>query len=186
VSHPAVDLLTAGATLAPRAAAALAAVGDADGAIGLVDAWEALPEEERGDPGPFSPALARARIDLAEGRTEEADDRLTLAVEGNLQAIYYLPDLARARHLGGRTNGAISALEDFLEVRHPRRMHRVPGQLGPVLLHLGELHEEVGDPDSAADAYSRLVELWRDADPELQPRVEHAADRLRSLRGGGL
>lgn len=46
---------------------------------------------------------------------------------------------------------------------------------------LGELYEELGEPERAAAAYGRFVAGWEDADPELQGRVEAARRRMAAL-----
>ena len=46
---------------------------------------------------------------------------------------------------------------------------------------LKELAEERGDWEKAAEYYARFVELWVDADPELQPRVQAAQQRLEEI-----
>jgi hypothetical protein len=53
----------------------------------------------------------------------------------------------------------------------------------PPLVHerLGRIHEQMGAPDEAQAAYRRLITAWANADPELQPRVEAARQRLRAL-----
>jgi tetratricopeptide (TPR) repeat protein len=43
-----------------------------------------------------------------------------------------------------------------------------------VLRRLGELHESLGHREEAIEYYSKFVDLWKDADPELQPQVEEA------------
>ncbi len=48
---------------------------------------------------------------------------------------------------------------------------------------LGELYEERGEKDKAADYYGRFIKLWKDADPELQPQVKEAKERLARLVG---
>ncbi len=50
-------------------------------------------------------------------------------------------------------------------------------------LHRAELHERRGELKQAADYYAAFLELWEDADPHLQPRVESARFALRRLRG---
>jgi len=60
------------------------------------------------------------------------------------------------------------------------------GDVPPLLaariqLELGELHEQVGEPERARAAYTDFLELWRDADPELQPTVRRARTRLAAL-----
>jgi hypothetical protein len=44
-----------------------------------------------------------------------------------------------------------------------------------------ELLEQRGDRARAADYYSQFAELWRGADPDLQPRVAEARRRLAAL-----
>ena len=51
----------------------------------------------------------------------------------------------------------------------------------PSLKRLGELYEGRGDRAKAADYYGRFVELWKHADPELQPTVKEVRTRLAQL-----
>jgi tetratricopeptide (TPR) repeat protein len=53
--------------------------------------------------------------------------------------------------------------------------------LAPTYKRLGELYEAKGDRRKAADYYGRFVELWKDADPELQPGVREVRQRLARL-----
>ena len=46
---------------------------------------------------------------------------------------------------------------------------------------LGQLYDKGGDLEKAAEHYARFVELWKDADPELQPRVQAAQQRLNEI-----
>ncbi len=46
---------------------------------------------------------------------------------------------------------------------------------------LGELYEAKGDKTKAVDFYGRFTDLWREADPELQPRVKEAKRRIADL-----
>jgi hypothetical protein len=41
--------------------------------------------------------------------------------------------------------------------------------------------DEDGELDAAIIYYARFTELWADADPELQPRVEAAHARLEEI-----
>lgn len=49
------------------------------------------------------------------------------------------------------------------------------------VLELARLRDEAGDLDEAAALYARLINFWQDADPELQPYVEEARDRLQEI-----
>ena len=53
--------------------------------------------------------------------------------------------------------------------------------LGTVLERLGELHDEQGDLENAAVYYAQFVDLWSEADPDVQPRVETARARLQEI-----
>ncbi len=50
-------------------------------------------------------------------------------------------------------------------------------------VRLGEMYEERDEIDKAIDHYSRFVELWQDADVELQPVVEEVRGRIARLVG---
>jgi tetratricopeptide (TPR) repeat protein len=50
---------------------------------------------------------------------------------------------------------------------------------------LGELYEEKGDRAKALSYYGKLVDLWKDADAELQPEVKEIKDRMAKLAGEG-
>jgi tetratricopeptide (TPR) repeat protein len=54
----------------------------------------------------------------------------------------------------------------------------------PVALErLGELYEARGERQKAIENYGKFAELWKNADPELQPRVKEARRRLATLTG---
>ena len=48
---------------------------------------------------------------------------------------------------------------------------------------LGELYEERGDRARALEYYGKFVDLWRNADPELQPQVTDVKQRMSRLAG---
>ena len=52
---------------------------------------------------------------------------------------------------------------------------------GPALLHRAQIREAAGDRAGAVRLYRAFAELWRDADPELQPMVDEARAALRRL-----
>ena len=49
---------------------------------------------------------------------------------------------------------------------------------------LGELYEAKGARERALAHYRLFLELWKDADPELQPRVTDARQRVAALTRG--
>jgi hypothetical protein len=54
-------------------------------------------------------------------------------------------------------------------------------RLPAALKRAGELYEAKGDRAKAADRYRRFVDLWKDADPELQPGVREVRGRIARL-----
>lgn len=56
--------------------------------------------------------------------------------------------------------------------------------LGPSYLRRAEIYEQMGDIENAITYYTRFLELWKDADPELQAAwVDPARQRLDRLVG---
>ena len=51
-----------------------------------------------------------------------------------------------------------------------------------VLQRLGEMYEAKGNVDKAITHYQAFVELWKSADPELQPRVRDVRGRIERLQ----
>jgi serine/threonine-protein kinase len=52
-------------------------------------------------------------------------------------------------------------------------------------IRLGEIYEAKGDRDQAIEYYTKLLDLWKDADPALQPRLKEIRDRVGKLAGEG-
>ena len=54
-------------------------------------------------------------------------------------------------------------------------------KLGFVYERLADLYMDKGDKQKAARYAGKFVELWKDADAELQPRVQAKREMLRQL-----
>jgi tetratricopeptide (TPR) repeat protein/tRNA A-37 threonylcarbamoyl transferase component Bud32 len=102
----------------------------------------------------------------------------------------YLPYAAEAYARAGNRDSAITLFERFLDTPEAfalgdewRGVHMVDATWRPqAYLRLGELYEEKGDRGRAASYYRRFVDVWKDADPELQPQVNAARRRLAALQ----
>jgi hypothetical protein len=53
--------------------------------------------------------------------------------------------------------------------------------IAPAALRMGEIHERRGDKQRAVESFRTFVTLWRNADPELQPFVRQARDKIAHL-----
>jgi hypothetical protein len=56
-----------------------------------------------------------------------------------------------------------------------------PVRVPAIRERLGQLYESMGKTDKAVENYRAFIELWKNADPELQPRVADARKRLARL-----
>jgi tetratricopeptide (TPR) repeat protein len=136
-----------------------------------------LPAELRGSRGP---GKLSALIDIDEGRVDEGIERLE-ALEAESECIpCFAGDIARAYESSGRPFEAIQAYERYLGFRYLYAW-LLDAQIGPMLYRLGSLYDETGQTEKAIDAYSKFVERWKNADPELQPQVEEAKRRIGDL-----
>jgi tetratricopeptide (TPR) repeat protein len=87
--------------------------------------------------------------------------------------------LAEAYLAAGRWDQAAEALRRVIE----RASIGYDGLIPWVMAHrlLGEVSERLGRPDDAALYYGRFIDLWKDADPGLQPLVAATRERLSRL-----
>ena len=88
---------------------------------------------------------------------------------------------ARAFDLSDRPDSAIAAFERFVATPEPDLEFTALYQAGSYK-RLGELYEAKGDTARAIMNYERFIDLWRDAEPVLQPKLREARARLDRLR----
>ena len=93
--------------------------------------------------------------------------------------------LGRAFDLANQPDSAIAELEEMLKQRWDSRLDADQYVLAGAHKRLGELYDAKGDRERAISHLSRFVELWKKADPELQPSVTDATKRLAKLQAGG-
>ena len=124
-------------------------------------------------------------IALAEGDPREAVGRFQAwdAEIGN--PIVALPGLARAFDASGEVDSALAVYERYLTTPHLNRIQYDPWHLASTHKRLGELYEARGAREKAVEHYNEFVELWRDADPVLQPQVRDVRERIVRLVGEG-
>ena len=93
----------------------------------------------------------------------------------------WLPEIGFALDRTGHPDSALAAYEEYLGSTWNYRLIFDPLKLVPVLRRTGEIYESRGDTTHAIRAYERIVTLWRDADPVLQPQVSEIKRRLAEL-----
>jgi len=130
--------------------------------------------------------LVRAWIALADGEPERAIAHVSAAERG---CYYTFLDprrfsllRGRAHEAAARPDSAIADYETYLGGVVDLETDAI--FLFDTLERLGRLNEQIGRGPGASAYYERAADLWKDADPELQPRVQRLRERAAALRGG--
>jgi tetratricopeptide (TPR) repeat protein len=157
-----------------------ALAGVADRARSYVDAGsdkqDALSDEEEGEL-----AMARALLAVNDGQVDEAVRQARMSDRGAC-AMCTLPALGLIYDLGGQTDSVVAIYERYLDTPWLTRLAAADWwALAGVYERLAGIYELRGDREQAMQYYDRFIELWKDADPELQPRVEAAQAALERL-----
>jgi eukaryotic-like serine/threonine-protein kinase len=166
-----------------------ARLGNATRATKLARELETLPAPA--NVGSLMPDLARGiRAETASRRGRPAE--VTAGFAGVRRETYYelattSPFFAQARERFVQAEALVAQGRDaeatalYRSLGGQGSMFELP-YLAPAQLRLGEIAERQGRADEAADHYARVLELWRDADPPLQPLVREARARLAKVR----
>jgi len=117
----------------------------------------------------------------AEGKWAEAIPAYQAAEEDNQCAACYLPDIARAYAKLGQADSARAYYERYLATNGIYRVYGDASYLASTYQALGELAEARGDRKQAVEYYEKLIDLWKTADPDLQPIVKDARQRVTRL-----
>ncbi|PYP17984.1 MAG: hypothetical protein DMD52_03765 [Gemmatimonadetes bacterium] len=164
-------------------AAFYAEAGRPDTAQRLLAEYERLvPERTRhGQPGRLTAAAA---IALAEGRTEDAILGYRAWIAQAEDPADGLFELATAYERAHQPDSALAVYERSVVapgIRAPLVLFDPidAGAFAATLQRLGALYAARGDTAKARDFYGRFVDLWKDADPELQPIVAEARAALK-------
>ena len=125
----------------------------------------------------------RGRVAVAAG--DLAGARTSLRVTERVGcAVCDLGMLARSYDLAGATDSAIVIYERYLDTRHLDRVETDAIYLPVVHKRLGELYEAKEQREKAIAHYRTFIDLWKNADPELQPKVTDAKQRVAALTRG--
>ena len=137
---------------------------------------------------------------LLHAQAQEARAVLAVQAGDQARALRELEDLPPVVWFGlmvsspleSRVSGRFLLAETLAAAGRPQEALRWYGSLGELstydlvyvpLAHLrrAELYAQLADTAATAEEYARFLELWKDADPELQPIVTRARERLTRL-----
>ena len=160
------------------------AAGDVDAAqriSGRLAARTAADGDQVGEDTLRQYRILEARVLFAEGKREQAIEMLES--EAQISTTPY-PDLAaglaEAYAAEGRWEDTERSLRRLIDLRWDSYEGLVPW----ITAHyrLGQVYEELGKRDEAVASYRRFLDLWSDADSDLQ-QIELARSRLEILGG---
>lgn len=162
------------------AAAIYARAGRVDEARQLMaDYTRLVPEGVRkGNPNRHS---ALAEIARAEHRYPEALSEYRAYHDEVGCAACGFFDEASVFDLTHQQDSALIYYDRFVSTPDPFRVWEDEFYLGPAYKRAGELHEARGDRAQALDDYNKFVDLWKNADAELQPVVRDVRGRIARL-----
>lgn len=126
----------------------------------------------------------RGSIALAEGRPQDAVSEFRLLERTGPFILGATPLLAMAYDAAGQADSALAAYERYVNTSNAFRLFWDSTFLAGSYRRLAELYETRGDAARAAEYYRRYADLWKDADPELQPRVRAAEGKAKMLTEG--
>ncbi len=163
-----------------------AASGDVDRAKALIAEYQQhVPDGLRKRPVRRQ-ALHRAHgeIALSESRFDDAVAAFTIVNELSGQCVTCgLAQLAHARIRSGQPDSALSVYVRLVTAPTAGLQDDEVRWLPEAYRRLGELYEERNDTTKAVAHYNEFVELWKDADPELQQQVADVRARIARLVG---
>ncbi len=121
-------------------------------------------------------ALADQKWDEAIRQLNEADKRMSIF------DTYAYAALAQAHDFAGHSDSAIVYFEKFVKYKDPN-MNEDSQFLAGSYKRLGELYDAKGDQARAIANFEKFVDLWKNAEPELQPKVAEVREKLSRLKG---
>lgn len=161
---------------------ALAATGRITDAKRVLTDWAtSIPPELRRVQG-WAMSTARGEVALAEKNGPAALAAFRAGDSTNCIPCAW-PNYARAYDVMGMRDSAIYWYERYLSSSSVLLANNAHSRLlAQAYRRLGELHEDAGHTKEAIQRYGDFVELWKNADPALQPAVKAARERITRLQ----
>jgi eukaryotic-like serine/threonine-protein kinase len=121
-------------------------------------------------------------VAMAEGRFKDAAAEFRAFVNSPQHCtICGLAELATAYDRLGERDSAVAMYERYVTTPHIGRLLDDAIELPNAYLRLGELYEAQAERRKAREYDARLIALWKDSDPELQPQVAKVRAALKRL-----
>lgn len=161
-----------------------ALAGRPDRAKALVQAFDRIVPNAKQPADLIGRNRALGEIAIAEKRYGDAVGAFR-AADIALCVLCALPDIARSFDLASQPDSAIATYERYLTTPAFSRLNPDALHLAPAHKRMAELYDAKGNRAKAIEHYKAFIELWKGADPELQPAVTQARQRLAALEKTG-
>jgi tetratricopeptide (TPR) repeat protein len=119
---------------------------------------------------------------IAAGDTDRGLDHMRAGIDGFACKPCGLGAMAIAHDAASNPDSALAYWEEYLDTYWG--LPSIEAWARPLAFRrLGEIYESHGERDKAVEHYDRFVELWKNADAELQPQVTDTRERIARLIG---
>ena len=164
-------------------AVAYALGGKLDEARSLMDEYtRTVPAlVQKSDPDRYE---ALGNIALADGHFADALRNFQQMRVGNACPTCGIFEAAQAYAKLGQADSALANYERYVSQGDLFRVRLDGDHLAAAYQQLGELYEAKGNRVKAREYYAKLLDLWKTADPELQPIVKDTKERVARLSAG--
>jgi tetratricopeptide (TPR) repeat protein len=163
-------------------AMAYAAAGEVERARTLLTAYEQMADADHSTDAERWADGARGVIALTDGRAQDAITAFREFDTANECGTCATPWLARAFDMAGQTDSVVASFTRFVD-RPSSSLWYDAAHAAHAYERLGEIWEQRGDPQKAAQYYARLLSIMKAPDPELRSRVDNARSALERLTG---
>jgi eukaryotic-like serine/threonine-protein kinase len=124
---------------------------------------------------------AQGAIAVARGRLADAIPLFRATYDSSGCTSCGLFELASVYDRLGQPDSALAVYRRYVDSPGLDRLSDDPINLAPSYERLGELYEARGNRADALTYYNKLADLWKNADPELQPVVKEVKARIARL-----
>jgi eukaryotic-like serine/threonine-protein kinase len=145
------------------------------------EGWEKDQSGSAADPAGRR-AMMASQVAFAEQRWSDAIAPMQEAYKRfEVRELFALAFIGQAYDLAGKPDSAIMYLEQFVATPDPT-LDETPSFLAASYKRLGELYDAKGNKAKAIANFEKFVDLWKNAEPELQPKVREVQEKLKRLR----
>ncbi|HEV8497147.1 MAG TPA: protein kinase [Gemmatimonadaceae bacterium] len=159
---------------------AYAFAGRPDQARGTFARWQQAHKRVNFGDDSLYEAFMQGQIALASNKPAEALAFFRAADVAGCR-VCILPAMGQSYDLLGNADSTIAVFNRYLETPAPDRGFTDGMFMPGIHKRLGELYEAKGDRQQALTHYMKFADLWKNADPELQPKVAEVRAKIARL-----